>query len=137
MVFASPQKFFSFSRCLLLLFDYLKNGLTRKIRLISKFMMSQPVKKILAMHIMPSTLGSKGNQTMKFGQLIVYNTKNIFLQKSHKMWWRIFLQTPVLKNQEWTYLWIKSLKFYTVCSYSIPSWGLSKDIETKPQTTCF
>ena len=26
-------------------------------------------------------LRSKGNQTMKFGQLIEYNNKNIFLQK--------------------------------------------------------
>ena len=25
---------------------------------------------------------SKGNQTMKFGQLIKYNTRNIFLEKS-------------------------------------------------------
>ena len=79
MVFASPQKFFSFSRCLFLLFDYLKSGLTRKIRLISKFMMSQPVKKILAIHIMPSTLGSKGNQAMKFDHL----TWKTFFYKNH------------------------------------------------------
>ena len=26
---------------------------------------------------------SNGNQTMKFGQLIEYNTRNIFLEKSH------------------------------------------------------
>ena len=27
--------------------------------------------------------GSKGNQTMKFGQLIEYNLRNIFLEKSY------------------------------------------------------
>ena len=27
---------------------------------------------------------SKGNQTMKVGQLIEYNMKNVFLEKSHK-----------------------------------------------------
>ena len=41
------------------------------------------------------------------------------------------------ENQNWAYLWITSLKFYTVCFYCMPSWGLSKDIETKLQTTCF
>ena len=34
------------------------------------------------MHILPNILRSKGNQTMKFGQLIEYN-RNIFLEKSY------------------------------------------------------
>ena len=42
-----------------------KNGLIRKIRLISKFMMSQPEKKAIAKHILPIIPRSKGNQTMK------------------------------------------------------------------------
>ena len=29
---------------------------------------------------------SKGNQTMKFGQLIKYNTRNIFLEKLYTKW---------------------------------------------------
>ena len=41
----------------------------------------------------------------------------------------------VEKIQNWSYLWINSLMVYTVCFYCIPSWGLSKDIETKPQTS--
>ena len=49
---------------------------------------------------------------------------------------KLFLD-PVLNNQSWTYLWINSLKFYTVCFYCILSWGLSKYIETKRKTTCF
>ena len=35
----------------------------------------------ITVHILPNILQSKGNQTMKFGQLIEYNKKNIFLQK--------------------------------------------------------
>ena len=35
------------------------------------------------MHILPNISISKGNQTMKFGQLIEYNMKNIFLEKSY------------------------------------------------------
>ena len=44
---------------------------------------------------------------------------------------------PLLKNQNWTYFWISSLKFYIVCFNFMPNWGLSKYNETKLQTTCF
>ena len=44
---------------------------------------------------------------------------------------------PFLKNENWAYLRINSLKYYTVCFYCTASWGLSKYIETKLQTTCF
>ena len=40
-----------------------------------------------------------------------------------------------LKSQNWTYLWINSLKLYIFCFYCMSSWGLSKHIETKLQTT--
>ena len=60
-----------------------KNGLIRKIRLISKFKMSQTGKQTIAMHILPDISRCKGNQTMKFGQLIEYNMRNIFLEKSY------------------------------------------------------
>ena len=36
----------------------------------------------ITMHILPSVSRSKGNQAMKFGQLIKYNLRNVFLQKS-------------------------------------------------------
>ena len=44
-------------------------------------MTSQPGLQTIAIHIFPNISQSKGNQTMKFGQLIEYNKKNIFLQK--------------------------------------------------------
>ena len=55
----------------------------RKIRLISKFMTSQPGKQTIAIHLLPNISRSKGNLTMKFGQLIEYNMKNIFVEKSY------------------------------------------------------
>ena len=39
-------------------------------------------KQIIAVHISPNISRRKGNQTMKFGQLIKYNMRNIFLKKS-------------------------------------------------------
>ena len=44
-------------------------------------MTSQPELETIAIHILPNISQSKDNQTMKFGQLIEYNKKNIFLQK--------------------------------------------------------
>ena len=55
-------------------------------------MTSQPGLQTIAIHIFPNISQSKdkqylnisqskGNQTMKFGQLIEYNKRNIFLQK--------------------------------------------------------
>ena len=59
----------------------MKNDLIKKIRLISKFMMSQPGLQTIAIHILPNISQSKGNQTMKSCQLIEYSHRNIFLQK--------------------------------------------------------
>ena len=58
-----------------------KNCLIRKIRLTSKFMTSRPGLQTIAIHRLCNISQSKGNQTMKFGQLIEYNRKNIFPQK--------------------------------------------------------
>ena len=43
-------------------------------------MTSQPGLQTIAIHILPNISQSKGNQTMKFGQLIEYKKINIFLQ---------------------------------------------------------
>ena len=41
----------------------------------------QTGKQTIAIHTLPNISKSKSNQTMKFGQLIEYNMKNIFLEK--------------------------------------------------------
>ena len=46
-------------------------------------MTSQPGKQTIIIHTLPNISRSKGNQTMKFGQLIEYNTRNIFFEKSY------------------------------------------------------
>ena len=45
--------------------------------------MLQTGKQIITIDIMPNISRSKGNQTMKFGQLIEYGIKNIFLEKPY------------------------------------------------------
>ena len=46
-------------------------------------MTSQLGKQTIAIHILPNVSRRKGNQTMKFGQLIEYNMRNIFLEKPY------------------------------------------------------
>ena len=44
--------------------------------------MSQSRKQTITIHILPN-ISSKSNQLMKFGQLIEYNMRNIFLEKPY------------------------------------------------------
>ena len=51
-------------------------------------MMSEPGLQTIAIHIILNVSQSKYNQAMKFGQLIEYNKRNIFLQKLYGKWGR-------------------------------------------------
>ena len=46
-------------------------------------MTSQAGYQTVAIHILRNISRSKGNQTMKFYQLIEYNMRNIFIKKSY------------------------------------------------------
>ena len=61
-------------------------------------MTSQPGKQTTAINILPNISRRKGNQTMKFGQVIEYDMKNIFIEKSYnhtQIRWRNFSQTLI------------------------------------------
>ena len=93
----------------------MKNSL---IKLISKFMMSKHGKEIIAIHILSNTSRSKGNQAIKFGQLIKYNMIIIFLQKSFTKCGGETNSRPFSKKPK---LSINGLKLYTVGFYLMPS----------------
>ena len=67
-----------------------ENGLIRKIRL-TWF--------IITIHILLIISRSEGNKTMKFGQLIEHNMRNIFLEKSYTEFGGESSPRPFLKNQ--------------------------------------
>ena len=46
-------------------------------------MTSQPGYQTIVIHIFRNISRSKDNQTLKFGQLIEYNMRNIFLKESY------------------------------------------------------
>ena len=85
-------------------------------------------------HILPNISRNKSNQTIKFGQLIEYNRDMFLLKNNAQNVVEKFVPDPFFKNWNWVYLWIKS---FIVCFYCMPSWGLSKYIETKLQVACF
>ena len=107
------------------------------MRLISKFTTSKPGKLRIAIHtaylvqyfkkaIRQWNLVSYWNITWKF--FLKNNTQNVLEN---------LFPDPILKDQNGVYLWINNLKIYAVCFDCMLSWGLSKYIETKLQTTCF
>ena len=76
------------------------NGLIRKISLISKPLTSQPGKQIIATHILTKISRSKCNQAMKFGQLIEYNLRNIFLEEWYTKYGGETIRRPFLNNSK-------------------------------------
>ena len=78
-------------------------------------------------HILSNISRSKDIQAMKFGQLIEYSKRKYFSKKhTQNMMEKLFLG-PFVKSKNSAYLWINSLWVYTVCSNSMPTWGLSKN----------
>ena len=76
-----------------------KNDLIRKTKLISKFIKSQLGKQSIAVNILPNISAHKGNQTIKFGQLIEYNIEIIFLWKIMQKKVEKLLPDSFLENQ--------------------------------------
>ena len=72
------------------------------------------------MHILVNVSRSKGNQTMKLSKLMEYNMRTIFLKNPQNVVSKLFPDF-FLKNQNWTYLWINSLKFHTVFFFFVCS----------------
>ena len=62
-------------------------------------MTSQPAQKAFGMHIFPNISRRKGNQTMKFGHLIEYNMRKIFLKNYTQNVVEKLFPDPFLKNQ--------------------------------------
>ena len=77
---------------------------------------------------------NKGNQTIKFGQLIECNMRIIILEKSYTKCDGETSPRPFSEKLKLRYLWINRRRFCTVCFYCMQSWGR---IETKLQTTFF
>ena len=77
---------------------------------------------------------------MKFGQLIEYNIRNIFLGKSYTKCSEETIPRPFSKKSKIKPLdlWINTHKFYTVCFYCMLRWQPSKYLDEWPKNlVCF
>ena len=81
-------------------------------------MMSQPGLETIAIQILPSISQSKGKQAIKFGQLVQYNKRNIFLQQLCGKWGKENSSRPL-------FIFLKSL-----------IWGLHVSIYFHSSSTC-
>ena len=134
MLFVSPESLIPFSRYSNFCLDFLvkqKNGLIRKIWLILEFMMSQPGKQTIIMHILTSTLRSWSVNRISY-------EKHFSWKIIDKMWGRNYYKTLSWKFKiEYICGYTNSLKSYTVCYNWVSKWGLTIYIDTKLKTTCF
>ena len=90
------------------------------------------------MHILSNISRSKGNQTMKIGQLGEYNLRNIFAEKSYKECASEIIPRPLSKILKLSISLDQKCKVLSSCYYCMLIWGLSIYSETKLQTTtCF
>ena len=91
-----------------------KNGLLRALLIFAHLWYA----KINGIIVLPNMSSSKDNQTKKVSQLIECNIRNIFMKKYNMqiMVEKLFADL-FLKNKNWSNLWNKISKFYTVCSY--------------------
>ena len=62
-------------------------------------MTSQPEKQALAIHTVPNISRSKGNQTLKFGQLIEHNIRINFLENHTQNMVAKLFPEPFLRSQ--------------------------------------
>ena len=63
-------------------------------------MTSRPGLQRIAILILTNISRSKGNQAMKFGQLIKYNMRNIFLENSYTKWDGETIPRPFFKKSK-------------------------------------
>ena len=66
-----------------LLFIYIEKRLDNNSWIFSKFLTSQTRQRIISIHILLNISRSKGNQTLKFGQLIKLSVRNITSSRPH------------------------------------------------------
>ena len=100
-------------------------------------MTSQTGQQIITIHILPNISKSKENQTMKFGQLIENEMRNIFLEKSYAKCGGEASNRCFIKNQTSVYLWVNSLSCYKVCFHCLSKSRSTKYVKNKVLTTCF
>ena len=64
-------------------------------------MAPEPGKQTIAIHILCNTSRGKGNQRIKFVQLLENNMRNVFIEKSYTKCKRETIARPISKKSKW------------------------------------
>ena len=80
---------------------------------------------------------SKSKQTMKFGQLIEYNMKNIFVKKSYTKYAGEFIPTPLSEISKLGISLDQKCKVFNSLFLLFSNLRATEIIEIKLETTCF
>ena len=99
-------------------------------------MTSHPRQQIIIICTLSNISRSKGNQEMKFCQLIEYNMGNVFLEISYIKCHGEASPRPYDIRSKLTICLDQQSEIYKVIFIVCSSWGLPKCIETKVLTTC-
>ena len=92
---------------------------------------------MIAIHMLPNILSNKENQTVIFAQLLGFNMRIIFLEKSCTKYDgedspRPFHKRTKIDHISGSTVW-NVIQFFIVC----PNWGLAKYIKTRMLATGF
>ena len=119
------------------LFGRVKKRFDWKDQVNSKFMMSYPGKQTISIRILPNISRTKGNEALKFGQLVECNLTNIFFEKLYTKCDGETILRPFSKKPKPSKSLDQESKVLYVCFYGMPSSRLTKYIETTWQNICF
>ena len=75
-----------------------KNGLVRKLLLISEFMLTLTGQPMIAIHLLPKTARGKSSQTIKFCQLQNITQEIFFLKNRTQNVVKKLVPDPFIKN---------------------------------------
>ena len=93
-------------------------------------MTSSTGKQIITIHILPKISICKGNQTMKYGQLIEYSMRKFPLEELYSKCGGGTSPRPFSKRPKLSFLWINSMKIYALFLF-IYFYCMSKSRTTK------
>ena len=99
--------------------------------------MSQTGKQIITIHILPDISRSKDNQTMKFGQLLESNMRNIFLKKSYTKCGGETSPRLISQKSKFSISLNQQSKVLHIVFIVCPSLGLPNYSENKVESPCF
>ena len=133
MLLISPKELFLVSRYWSFCLDFLvmwQNSLLRKISSVSNFMV-RLVKEQSKYTYCPIFWEVKAISQWNLVSWENVTWETFFLKNHTQNMIEKLVPDPFLKNLNWPYLFINSLRFSTVCFYCMQCWGLLKHIKNK------